>query len=62
MKMMTYLVGADGEDDVVDLDLVADLLSHLVEPQLERLERLTIRHVIHQQRALRVLVELVAHL
>ena len=42
MKMMTYLVGADGEDDVVDLDLVADLLSHLVEPQLERLERLTI--------------------
>ena len=62
INAMTYLVCADGEDDVVDLDLVADLLSHLVEPQLERVERLTIRHVIDQQRALCVFVELVAHL
>lgn len=56
------LIGADDKHDAVHVGLGTHFLFHLAQPAVEGVEALAQAHVVHQQHALAVLVELVAHL
>ena len=60
--LLTNLVSTHTEEDFLHLTGRPDLSLHLTQPVVQALKASTIGHVVHQERPLGVLVELVAHL
>lgn len=57
-----HLVRTDDEDNVLHVPVGAQLLLHLSQPRVQRIERLLLSDVVDQDDPLRVLVKLVPHL
>jgi len=57
-----HLVCTDNEDNVLHVPMGAQLLLHLGQPRVQRVERLLLPDVVDQDDPLRVLVKLVPHL